>query len=327
MKRAHVHIAPFEYIPGDERLTVLPIARLSIDGYVNDARDSIWPASEVAVEHDIFDYKMKLCPDMRQMVNTILAFFATSDGVININLAQRFSQEVRMQDATYFYNIQIMMEDVHAHVYSILLDAIIEDADRREELIRAASTMPVIANIIKYMNDCINSEAPFAERLLRMACIEGITFQGCFCMIYWLTKYGYMPGLGQSNELISRDENLHATFALFLYILLPAEHRCSRETIEKIFNEAIELSAGLNTEALPRGLPGMNSTMATNYAKSRADELLELIDQEPIYRVKSDFTFMDQLNMINRGNFFERKVTEYSKKAVIVDGGGISNDF
>merc|ERR1712061_673773 len=41
-----------------------------------------------------------------------------------------------------------------------------------------------------------------------------------FCAIYWLKKRGLMPGLTFSNELISRDEGLHAEFACLLYSML-----------------------------------------------------------------------------------------------------------
>jgi ribonucleotide reductase beta subunit family protein with ferritin-like domain len=58
------------------------------------------------------------------------------------------------------------------------------------------------------------SLAPFAQRLVAFACVEGIFFSGSFCAIFWLKKRGLMPGLSFSNELISRDEGLHQEFAV-----------------------------------------------------------------------------------------------------------------
>merc|ERR1712085_183476 len=57
----------------------------------------------------------------------------------------------------------------------------------------------------------------FAERIIAFAAVEGILFSGSFCAIYWLKKRGLMPGLTFSNELISRDEGLHAEFACMVY--------------------------------------------------------------------------------------------------------------
>lgn len=51
-----------------------------------------------------------------------------------------------------------------------------------------------------------NTESTFAERLVAFACVEGIFFSGSFAAIFYLKKRGLMPGLGFSNELISRDE-------------------------------------------------------------------------------------------------------------------------
>ena len=50
--------------------------------------------------------------------------------------------------------------------------------------------------------------------------MEGIHFSGSFASIFWLKKRGLMPGLTFSNELISRDEGLHADFACMLYLEL-----------------------------------------------------------------------------------------------------------
>lgn len=53
----------------------------------------------------------------------------------------------------------------------------------------------------------INSEsASFGERVVAFAAVEGIFFSGSFASIFWLKARGVMPGLCQSNELISRDE-------------------------------------------------------------------------------------------------------------------------
>lgn len=55
---------------------------------------------------------------------------------------------------------------------------------------------------------------------MAFAAVEGILFSGSFCAIYWLKKRGMMPGLTFSNELIARDEGLHADFACLLYKML-----------------------------------------------------------------------------------------------------------
>jgi ribonucleoside-diphosphate reductase subunit M2 len=52
--------------------------------------------------------------------------------------------------------------------------------------------------------------------VIAFACVEGIFFSGSFCAIFWLKKQNVMPGLCDSNELISRDENMHTNFACLI---------------------------------------------------------------------------------------------------------------
>jgi ribonucleotide reductase beta subunit family protein with ferritin-like domain len=250
---------------------------------------------------------------MQKFVKTVLAFFAASDGIVNLNLARRFKDDVPMLEAGYFYDQQISMENIHAFTYSLQIDTIIPDRKERQDLLNAIQTMAIIKKIANFMFKCIESTAKFAERLLRMACVEGILFTGCFCVIYWLASRGLMPGLGHANELIARDEALHTMFAMFLYSMMKQDAKLSIEEVYAIIREAVELASEFIHEALPKGLPEMNAELMIEYIKSQADNLITLINVPPLYNAKHDFHFMDQINQTNRTNFFERHVSEYAK--------------
>lgn len=64
----------------------------------------------------------------------MLAFFAASDGIVNENLVERFSQEVQVTEARCFYGFQIAMENVHSEMYSLLIDTYIRDPKERYEI-------------------------------------------------------------------------------------------------------------------------------------------------------------------------------------------------
>jgi ribonucleotide reductase beta subunit family protein with ferritin-like domain len=287
-----------------------------------------WIPEEISITSDANDYKTLLTEGDKKIVKYILAFFASSDAIVNINLVERFKKDVPILEAGYFYDFQIAMENVHAEMYSILLDSIIPNKKEKDNLLMAIQTLPVIEKMSKFMFECINSDATFAERLLRMACVEGIFFTGCFCAIYWLSNRGLMKGLTHSNELIARDEALHTDFALFLYNEISPEFKLTHENIYKIFNEAVELAEEFINEALPIGLPEMNANLMTLYIKSQADNVLSVIEIPPLFGVKHKFQFMEQINLTNKTNFFEKRVSEYSKVQVADhDSNDISNDF
>lgn len=305
--------SPFELIPEDSRLTTFPICRPEVWAWYKDAQRCFWTVEEINVSNDVIQYATKLTKGEQRFVKHILAFFAASDGIVNLNLAKRFKDDVKILEAGYFYDFQIMMENIHAEMYSILLEAIIPSKTERDELLTAAVTMPIIKEMSDYMFKCINSGAKFGDRLLRMACVEGIMFTGCFCAIYWLQNRGLMPALGHSNELIARDEALHTMFAMFLYNM--TLEKLTEEEVVEIVCEAVVLAKKFITDALPNNLPEMNAQLMGDYIECQADNLVALININPIYGTKHNFHFMEQINLTNRSNFFERRVADYSKVA------------
>lgn len=321
------NVQPIKKLPGDDRLTTFPIVRPGIFAYYEDAEAARWGVKEVSLAKDSEDWS-KLTPKQQHSVKAILAFFAAGDKIVNINILKRFKKDVPMLEAEYFYDSQVAMENVHAHMYSLLLDTIIPDAGERARLLNAATGIPTIVQMSEYMFKCINSEEPFAARILRMVCVEGVFFTGCFCIIYWLTSHGLMPGLGQSNELIARDEALHATFAMYIYDLIEPQYKLSHSQIYAIFDEAVDIAVKFVDYALPEPMPEMNRDLMSTYVKCCADNLLALINVPPRYNAKHEFHFMDQINMRNRTGFFERKVSEYGKpKSSDKVRGEVNRDF
>jgi len=73
----------------------------------------------------------KMKPEEKKFISHVLAFFAASDGIVNENLVERFSQEVQVTEARCFYGFQIAMENVHSEMYSLLIDTYIKDAAER----------------------------------------------------------------------------------------------------------------------------------------------------------------------------------------------------
>jgi ribonucleoside-diphosphate reductase subunit M2 len=87
----------------------------------------------VLLFQDIAHWDM-LTADEKHFISHVLAFFAASDGIVNENLVERFSQEVQVTEARCFYGFQIAMENVHSEMYSLLIDTYIRDPKQRYEV-------------------------------------------------------------------------------------------------------------------------------------------------------------------------------------------------
>lgn len=316
----------FDYRPGDARLSTHPIERPGMFAFYKDADRSNWTVEEIDLSKDRADFKSRLSPGQRKLVSFIVGFFSVSDGVVNVNLAERFKKDVKFLEASYFYNFQMMMEDKHAEMYALLIDAIIVDPEEKRRIQNAATTIPVIAKMTKYIENCSKSNDPLPVRLLKMACVEGIFFAGCFCAIYWLQSLGLMPGLGHSNQLITRDEWLHTIFSLYIYELVKSEYKLSYDEICNLIDEAVAIANEFICEALDVPMVGMNADLMLEYIKTRADDLLALINQPAFYKTSHIFRFMDQMNLTTRANFFERRSADYSKASHQIDDE-IATDF
>ena len=277
---------------------------------------SFWTPEEISFVKDGDDWA-KLNDDERHFIKRILAFFAGSDGIVQENLATRFQREVDSQVVKLFYSFQNAMEGIHAETYSLLIDTYVKDEEEKNHLFQAIDTIPCIGKKAKWALKWIDSQDDFAKRLVAFACVEGIFFSGAFCSIYWLKKRGLMPGLTFSNELISRDEGLHTLFAVALYHTL--KDKLTEDTIREILLEAVEIEKEFICDALPCSLIGMNSKMMSQYIEFVADRLAVQLGCQKIFRAQNPFDFMDMISLEGKTNFFEKKVSEYSRVMDMVD--------
>lgn len=202
-----------------------------------------------------------------------------------------------------------------SETYSLLLDSLIKDPAQRDHLFKAHETIPVVAKKAGWAQQWIDSSRSFAERLVAFACVEGIFFSGSFCAIFWMKTKGKMPGLTFSNELISRDEGLHTTFACTLY-KDHLRHKLDPETVYAIVRDAVAIEKEFVSDALPVSLIGMNAEAMCQYIEYVADYLLVQLGLPKIYQVSCPFDFMVNISLQPKSNFFEVRVGQYQKSGV-----------
>ncbi|GAA6057336.1 hypothetical protein JCM3770_001098 [Rhodotorula araucariae] len=299
-----------------ERFVLFPIQYQEVWAHYKRAQASFWTAEEMDISKDLWDWDGRLTYNERYFISHVLAFFAASDGIVNENLVERFSSEVQIAEARCFYGFQIMMENIHSEVYSLLIETYVRDPNERDRLFNAIDTIPAIRRkadwALRWISD---PRAVFGERLVAFAAVEGIFFSGSFASIFWLKKRGLMPGLTFSNELISRDEGLHTDFACLLFSHL--ERRPSPHRIAQIIREAVEIEKEFLTDALPVGLIGMNARLMRQYIEFVADRLLVALGNHKLYGAENPFDFMEMISMEGKTNFFEKRVSEYQKAGVM----------
>lgn len=303
------------------RHVMYPIVYKDIFAMYKKASSSYWVAEEINFQQDLTDLD-KLSKNEKFFIFHILAFFAASDGIVNENLGSRFMTEVMIPEARAFYGFQIAMEQVHSEVYSLMIDTYVKDEEEKDKLYNAVQYFPAIKEKAEWALRWIeNKEAPFAQRLVAFALVEGLFFSASFCAIFWLRERGLLPGLSFANQLISRDEGLHTEFACLLYSMI--QNRLSKDTVEAMVREAVDIEMEFIIESIPCRMIGMNDDLMKDYIKFVADRMLLMLGYEKIYHVKNPFSFMEAaaLDSVSISNFFELKVSNYAKAGVSLEPG------
>lgn len=305
------NVGPDDWLLKDEQPTYHPIVE-SIEAMVDKQFTTIWFPKEVQIlpqERDVFQ---AMPPATQKLLSGVLAFFASSDSLVASNLVERFQQDVKNPQAQAFYAWQNAMEQVHSRVYGDLINALIEEPEEQIKLFNAIQEVPSVKKKGEWVQKWMRADAPFAQRLIAFAIVEGLFFQGSFCVIFYLKQQGYeMPGLFMSNEFISRDEELHCEFAKFLYSLL--HHKCTPKEVHSIVSEAVECEREFMTEALPVDLVGMNKKMMEQYIEYTADNLCVDLGVPRLFNVSNPFRWMESLALESKTNFFERRPTDYQR--------------
>jgi len=299
--------------PSLARFTMFPIKHHKLWEMYKKAQGSFWTAEEIDFSQDMNDWNV-LSVDEKHFIKTILAFFASSDGIVFENISNNFVKEVQISEARAFYAYQEYNEQIHGETYSLLIDKYITNSDEKSKLFDAINTVPCVAKKARWAIKWFDPQLAFAERLFAFACVEGIFFSGSFCAIYWLKKRGLLPGLCFSNELISRDEGLHQDFAIELFKML--RNKPTTQTIHSIIKDAVAIEKEFITEALPCRLIGMNQDLMCQYIEFVSDRLLKQAGYPAIWNAENPFDFMENISLDGKTNFFEKRVGDYGKSSV-----------
>lgn len=295
------------------KFTIHPIQYPNFWKMYKKQQDAYWRAEEIDFSRDADDLK-SLTPEEQHFVKMILAFFASSDGIVNFNLRERFLSEIKITEAQVVYGWQLMMESIHGETYSLMLDNIVKDKEERDHLFNAITTIDSIKLMADWAFKWIDSSETFAHRVIAFACVEGIFFSGAFAAIFWLKKYrskgkDMMSGLMKSNHLISRDEGMHTTFACMLYAMVV--NKLSEKTIHEIVSNAVEISKSFVKDAIRCDMIGMNLDLMNEYIEYVGDTLLVMLGHKKKYFTENPFDFMESIGLLNKTDFFGARPTEY----------------
>jgi ribonucleotide reductase beta subunit family protein with ferritin-like domain len=317
-----------EYIldPANEQPGFFPRKHAKLDELCEKHNAQYWPASEIRFENDADDFKNKLNKDEQHIVMYVQMFFSQSDGLIQKNISVNFLEKIKIREALDFLHTQNHSEMVHNKTYGIIIQHLFaNDLALCDKITHAIKNFPQIKQISLWYDKWCGSTAPFAEILFAQVPSEGLLFQGCFAILYWLRQYKgtVLTGLTKANELISKDENLHATFFAELYTML--ENKLTDTRAHEIMDEAVSYAADFINNAIRVSVIGLSAESMNEYLRFVADYWLVQTGHPKKYNAKNPYKWMVLMAVAPKTNFHEKMPTAYadlddnSKRVLVED--------
>jgi len=280
-----------------------------------------WLPEEVPLSDDVKDWKKNLTPSEKNLLTQIFRFFTQADIEVNNCYMKHYSRIFKPTEVLMMLSAFSNMETIHIAAYSHLLDTI----GMPEVEYQAFMKYKEMSDKYDYMQQfgCDTKEDIAITMAVFGAFTEGLQLFASFVMLLNFPRFGKMKGMGQIVTWSVRDETLHCNSIIRLFKTFCEENPSvwtdelrSRlyvacNTIVTHEDAFIDLAFGLGE------IEGLTAIEVKQYIRYIADRRLAQLGLQPMYQIeKNPLPWLDDiLNGVEHTNFFENRVTEYTKAA------------
>lgn len=278
---------------------------------------AMWMASEIPYVKDKETFR-KLPERHRRLFEEILGFFAPGDGLVSAVIIRQ------LQEATNFMEVGFLLfqaanESVHAETYGLFIKTFARDPAEEKRIFNMVENIPCVKAKADFIVGYVESDIPRCLRNLAQACAEGIFFVALFSIIFYFRHYNIMEAFIFANEQISKDETTHRDYYCakaeeYGINKYPAE---AKEIIIKAVNIEIAFVRYLLREPIDSVMldeaNGITIDNLTQYIYLLADQILVNCGLEIMYSAHPNLSWMRDLGLQKKTNFYEKKVGNYKK--------------
>jgi ribonucleoside-diphosphate reductase beta chain len=280
-----------------------------------------WLHTEIPMGDDVRDWKKSLTPEQKQFLTHIFRFFTQGDvdvaGAYVNNYLPYFPQpEVRMMLLGFSAR-----EALHVAAYSHLIETLGMPETTYSEFM-SYSEMREKHEYVVELSTSTESLSTTAKNIAAFSAFtEGMQLFSSFIMLLNFPRNGLMKGMGQIIVWSISDETMHAESMIKLFRTYVEENReiwndDLKKQIYDVATKMVELEDKFIDLAF--GIGPMNNLTADEvkkYIRYIADRRLIALGLKGIFKVKKNpLPWVEQLlNSPTHVNFFENRVTDYSK--------------
>ncbi|BCD46585.1 ribonucleotide-diphosphate reductase subunit beta [Helicobacter suis] len=288
-----------------------------------------WFPEEVSMHGDKNHY-LHLSPQEKIGYDRALAQLIFMDSLQTNNLIDNINPFITSPEINLCLVRQAYEEALHSHSYAVMVESISANSDSIYEMWRTDVAL-------KNKNDCIAqiymelSNNPTEYNLLKALfanqILEGIYFYSGFSFFYALARSGRMLGSAQMIRFIQRDELTHLHLFQNMINTLRKERSdlFSPELIAEVnemFKQAVDLESAWGAYITQGEMLDLSPQILRTYTEYLADTRLAVVGLPKLYNSQNPIKWVDQFANFNshRSNFFEAKVSNYSKGSLNFEG-------
>ncbi len=280
-----------------------------------------WLPEEVPLGDDVKDWRYNITDSERHLLTQIFRFFTQADIEVNNCYMRHYSRVFQPTEVQMMLSAFSNMETVHIAAYSHLLDTI----GIPEIEYMAFLKYKEMKDKYDYMQEFnVDSKADIAKTLAVFgAFTEGLQLFASFAILLNFPRFNKMKGMGQIVTWSVRDETLHTNSIIRLFKTFISENPeiWTQELQRSLYVACSTIIAHEDAFidlAFEMGdMQGLTADDVKLYIRFIGDRRLMQLGLQPIHHIKKNpLPWLDEiLNGVEHANFFENRVTEYTKAA------------
>jgi ribonucleoside-diphosphate reductase beta chain len=287
-----------------------------------------WLPEEVSLADDVMDWNTRLTASEKNLLSNIFRFFTQADIDVSESYLTAYLNvfkptEIRMM-LTSFAN----METVHIAAYSYLMETIGMPDSEYNAFMNIKEMSEKHLYLKNSIDDLQNEITPHKLAILLAtygAFCEGMQLFASFAILLSFQRFGKMKGMGQIISWSIRDETLHCKNMIKLFheyrreyerdegfdflpeITTPIYEACKTMVLQEDRFIDIAFDGGK--------IDGLEPESIKEYIRYIADIRLRELGLRPLFNVsRNPIPWLESIvNGVDHTNFFDNKVTEYSK--------------
>jgi len=283
-----------------------------------------WLPEEIPMGDDVKDWRNKITDEERYLLTQIFRFFTQADIEVNNCYMRHYTQVFKPTEVQMMLAAFSNMETIHIAAYSHLIDTLGMPENTYQEFLDYKE----MKDKYDYMQQFgVETKIDIATTLAAFgAFTEGLQLFASFAILLNFPRFGKMKGMGQVVTWSVRDETLHTNSIIRLFhTFLKENPDIDREELRRrcyticdtiISHEDAFIDLAFNIEG---SIQGLSSREVKQYIRYIADRRLLQLEYSPLYNInKNPLPWLDEiLNGVEHTNFFENRVTEYTKAATL----------